>query len=75
MSNKKPNLIWIDAHINNSENTGYQEKFKETNRFGFLTYEKVDDGIEKLKDIFFEDTYLIVSGSLYPEFISYFKDN
>ena len=75
MSNKKPNLIWIDAHINNSENTGYQEKFKETKRFEFLTYEKVDDGIEKLKDIFFEDTYLIVSGSLYPEFISYFKDN
>ena len=75
MSNKKPNLIWIDAHINNSENTGYQEKFKETQRFNFFPYKNVDDGIEKLKDIFFEDTYLIVSGSLYPEFISYFKDN
>ena len=74
MSNSISNVIWIDANIKNEENQEYQKDFKKEFK-KFFPYIKVKDGINKLKEIKFKETYLITSGSLYPEFISDFKKN
>ena len=73
MSKLNSNLIWIDKNIYNQENTEYQNEFKK--EFKLFPYTNVKDGINKLKEINFEETFLIISGSLYPEFISDFKNN
>ena len=38
-------------------------------------YQKVDDAIEDMKSIIFEDTKIIICGRLFSEFINKFKEN
>jgi len=68
------NVIWIDPNVDNDENTGY---VKELNSLGYdvKCYKTVDDGMEKVKSIKFEDTKIIISGKLYIQFIKLFIDN
>ena len=68
-------IIWIDPNINNNENTKYikdLESFKNTRIYPF---KDISDSLEKIKTIKFEDTHIIVSGSLYSEFIKKLEEN
>ena len=68
-------IIWIDPNINNYENTKYikdLESFKNTRIYPF---KDISDSLEKIKTIKFEDTHIIVSGSLYSEFIKKLEEN
>ena len=68
-------IIWIDPNINNYENTKYikdLESFKNTRIYPF---KDISDSLEKIKTIKFEETHIIVSGSLYSEFIKELEEN
>ena len=68
-------IIWIDPNINNNENTKYikdLESFKNTRIYPF---KDISDSLEKIKTIKFEETHIIVSGSLYSEFIKKLEEN
>ena len=64
--------IWIDSNINNLENSGYAKKLaiKYPN---ISLFTNVADGIKYFKKIKFYITYIIISGSLFNEFISKLK--
>ena len=66
-------LIWIDAKVNNGENTKYQKHLIEEYKLKIEKYETADEGIEALEKIKFESIFVITSGTIYPEFFSYMK--
>ena len=68
------NVIWIDPNVDNYENTGY---LKDLNSLGYNVkcYKNVDDGMEKVKSIKFENTKIIISGKLYIQFVKLLIDN
>ena len=71
----KCNVIWIDEELDSEENKKYAE---ELNSFGSLIvrlFKNLDKAIEHMKYIEFQETKVIVSGKLYPEFVTKFKEN
>ena len=66
-------LIWIDAKVNNNENTGYQTRLKKDYGLNIETYDKAENGINALEKIQFESIFVITSGTIYPEFLGYMK--
>ena len=66
-------LIWIDAKVNNNENTGYQTRLKKDYGLNIETYDKAENGINALEKIQFESIFVITSGTIYPEFFGYMK--
>ena len=68
-------IIWIDQEIDNKENKGYAEVLKELGYEDLNLFKKIDDAIEFMEKILFEETKIIVSGRLFSEFISAFKKN
>ena len=65
-------VIWIDKNVNNLENSGYANELSKSYS-KISTFLNIDDALEFLKKIKFSLTYLIVSGSLFSEFLSKFK--
>ena len=61
------NLIWLDPNVNNPENLYYQKEIKELNKFHLFFYTKTQECLEKLKEIKFQKTYILISGSLSKE--------
>ena len=76
-ANKKgdKNIIWIDPNINNDENKEYSKKLKLMNMGSVGLFTKIDESLEYLKKIKFNDTKIIISGRLYSDFIKNFKVN
>ena len=69
------NVIWIDPNVNNDQNSKFAsnlEKLKHINLKKFFT---VNEGINYLKTLKFENVIIIVSSRPYPELVSYFKKN
>ena len=65
--------IWVDSNINNLENSKYaKDLVKKYPNISF--FKQAKDAIKYFKKIKFRITYIIVSGSLFPEFISKLKD-
>ena len=65
--------IWIDPNINNRENTEYANTLKKIYK-NFSLFTNIKDAIKKLKNIKYQLTYIIISGSLFLEYISIFKN-
>ena len=64
--------IWIDSNINNYENYGYSKYLLNiSSKTAFFL--KVDDAINFFLKIKFRIAFIIVSGSLFPEFINKLK--
>jgi len=73
--NKRCHVIWIDRNVNNEENKKYVKNL-EIRSITVDTFVDIYSGLNKIllnKDIYFEDIYIILSGSLYQDFISQFK--
>ena len=68
-------IIWIDANINNEENTKYAKEIKSYKYFDLHCFNNVEESIEFIMSIRFEETFIIVSGRLYIPFIQKFKEN
>ena len=65
--------IWIDPNINNKENTEYAKTLSKFYKNLFL-FTKIEEAIKFIKNINYQLTYIIISGSLFMEFISKFKN-
>ena len=69
------NIIWIDIYIDNEENTKYLKELELLGNFKINCFKFVENAIESIKKINFEQTFIIVSGKLYKNFIEKFKEN
>ena len=67
------NLIWLDPNVYNSENNLYQDSLKELNKFKLFTYTQTKDCLSRLKTIYFQKTFIIMSGSISQEFFIEFE--
>ena len=74
-NNEKRNIIWIDKNINSQENTNYLIYLNKRN-FKVDTYDDLYVGLNEIlldEDKYFKDIYVIISGSVYQDFILQFK--
>ena len=62
------NLLWLDSNVNNSENSLYQKIIKKNPHIKLLTFIDTIACINQIKEINFEKTVIIISGSLSREF-------
>ena len=69
-------LIWIDPNIDNNENTGYSKELRSMKSLKVIKlFKKIDESIDYMKKIEFDETKIIVSGRLYTELVEKFKKN
>ena len=69
----KTNVIWIDPNVKNIQNRDFAEKIEELSYIKLKLFTKVDEAINYLKSLKFEETIVIVSGRPYSKFVSSFK--
>ena len=67
------NILWIDENVNKGENMDYQNELKELNQIKLFPFTNINDCITKLKEIKFEKTFIIISGSLSLDFFKEIK--
>ena len=67
------NILWLDKNVNNLENSFYQSLIMEKNTFKLSTFTEIKDCISKLKQIKFEKTYILLSGSISKDFFIEFE--
>ena len=68
-------IIWIDKEIYNEENSKYVKDLESDYSLIIRLYQGVNEAINYIKDIDFEETKIIVSGRLFSEFVKKFKQN
>ena len=66
-------VLWIDANIDNEENREYIQELKLNGSIRLKLFKNVESAIEQLKYIEFKETKIIISGSLYTEFVKNLK--
>ena len=69
----KSNIFWIDKNVYNEENQKYLNYLVKINNFTILPHKDINSALIEIKKIKFEDTYIILSGYFYQEFILRFK--
>ena len=70
---KIENIIWLDKNVNNEENTKYQNYIRSLNKYELSIFTEIPDCLQKLKELDFEKTYIMISGSISKEFFSEFE--
>ena len=69
-------VIWIDQNIDNEENKKYVKKLELMDTLKVIQlFKRINDAINYMKQIKFEETKVIISGRLYPELVEKFKEN
>ena len=68
-------VLWIDANIDNEENQEYINELELNGSIRLKLFKNIESAIEQLKFIEFKETKIIISGSLYTEFVKSFKEN
>ena len=69
-------ILWIVEDIYNIENLNYQNQLKsEFPGFKFYCYNLVENIIKNIKQIEFENTYVIINGRIYKNFMLDFYTN
>ena len=67
-------ILWISIFVNDDENSSIKKYFLTTiKNLIVICCTTVDDGIDKIKDIFFKDTYIILESRLFNEFTKKLK--
>ena len=70
-------IVWIDYNVHSSENDIYRKQkiIKEFQNFQFFLFENLNDGINFLKKLRYNPTYIILSGRYFFDFIDIYKAN
>ena len=74
-------IIWIDENVNNDENTGYINSITyqylniKVDIYNIKKFIDIDSAIKYIKTIKFKETFIIVSGNLYKDFVKTLKKN
>ena len=74
-SNDITNIIWIDPNVYNGENSYYFEELENIKNTNITRFKNAIDALELIKSLRFSETTIIISGSLYNEFIEKFEEN
>lgn len=69
------NVVWIDPEIDNLECAKYAQELKTFPLLKVNCYKDIDEGLDYIKAIQFEETKIILSGKIYNNFILKFKEN
>ena len=75
ISKEISNIIWIDTNVDNEENILYLKELELIGNFKINCFKSVEKAIEIIKTINFEQTFIIICGKLYKDFIEKFKEN
>ena len=67
-------LIWIDPNIDSEYNEEIKKYLEEDTKCHCNYFKEVIKGIEYLKKIYFKFTIIILSGKVYQNFITLFKN-
>ena len=68
-------ILWIDAYVENQENSSYIKELESRNSSKVTTFKNTFEAIKFMEKIKYEETKVIISGRLYPEFVKKFKEN
>ena len=69
------NVIWIESEIDKDEIVQYTKDLEKNKSLNLKLFADIDETINYLKKLQFQETKIIVSGSLYTEFVNSFKEN
>ena len=69
------NVIWIDPEVETEEINQYAKELETNVALKVKLFQNIDDAIEHMKEIKFQETKIIVNGGLYSEFIEKIKEN
>ena len=69
------NIIWIDQNVNSKSFDLYAKDLEAIPSSKLKLLKNTDEAITYLKEIKFEETFVITSGRLYTEFVEKFKEN
>ena len=70
--NKNNYYIWIDSNINSKENSEYANTLSKIYKH-LILFNKIEDAIRFIKNLQYHLTYIIISGSLFSEYLAKFK--
>ena len=71
---KTINVIWLDANYDNEENSLYRKELESNGKLKINCFKETDEAIDYTKKIKFEETFIIISGRLYAQYITKFKE-
>ena len=71
----KADVIWIDPEIYNEENTKFVKELNSLYTINIKLFKKVEETINYLKNLKFNEIKIIISGKLYFEFVKSFEEN
>ena len=69
------NVIWIESEIDKDEIVQYTKDLEKNKSLNLKLFADIDETINYLKKLKFQETKIIVSGNLYTEFVNSFKEN
>ena len=69
------NVIWIDPDIDNEVFKQYGQELEANKSLKIKLFSNVEEAIDFMKEIKFQETKIIVNGGLYSDFVSSFKEN
>ena len=72
---QKCNLLWLDKNVNNNENKYYKDFIIKIKQIKFDAFTEINDCINKLIEIKFEKTFVLISGSLANDFFIEIEKN
>ena len=70
----KVNILWLDAKINNEQNMEYQKEIKKIKGVIFKPFTEIKECIKIIKEIRYEKTFIIISGSILKDFYEKFEN-
>ena len=69
------NIIWISQNVENEENAAYLKQLQSLGNFKVKSFKNIKESMIQIKSIHFEETFIIISGELYIEFIDSLQRN
>ena len=72
------NIIWLDPNIFGEENKIYYKELQQSNAYKIKLFKTVKEAMQGIYQISYKnyiDVFIIVSGSLFPQFYNEFKTN
>ena len=74
-SNKQVNVVWINQNMDTPQDQLYLEELGKNEQLKVKCFKEIGSTINYLKNLEFEETYLITNGKFYIKFIEEFKKN
>ena len=66
------NILWISNERNEKVNNFINE-LQSSKLYNITLFNSIEESINKIKNIRFEETLIIITGILYIKFLNYFK--